>query len=772
MYYRTIRNDIQRNKAITLAIVVFVAAAAMLVSLAAILVVNLSGAIDALMVRSKTPHFMQMHAGELNMERLADFVDQRSEVEDYQVVEFLNVDSAMIIFDDRSLAGSVQDNGFSVQNDRFDYLFDLDGTLIHVSDGEVYVPIPYLQEGIAIVGDKLILSGKEFVVAGFLRDSQMNSLLSSSKRFLVSKNDFAEMKEIGSIEYLIEFRLNDLADLGAFETAYTSAGLESNGPTITYPLYKMLNGLSDGLMIAVILLISTLVVAVAFLCIRFTLLAKIEEDYREIGVLKAIGLRVSEIKSIYLAKYAAIAACGSILGFALSFAFRGLLLENIRLYMGESERSSSALFFGMISVVLVFLAIIAYVNSVLGRFRKIPPAEAIRFGIAQEKSSGGKSFLLSINKLFSTNVFLGVKDVLARKKIYGTMLAVLVISVFIIIVPQNLYNTISSKGFITYMGVGNSDMRIDIQQTDNISEKAANIAMALENDNGIRKFVVLTTKTFTAKMDDGSEERIKVELGDHSIFPLSYARGKAPASDDEIALSVMNANEMGKTVGDVLPLMIDGQQKNLTVSGIYSDVTNGGKTAKAVFSDPSADIMWSVINVELTDPSLLESKIAEYSEMYDFAKVSDIDEFILQTYGSTINSIGIASYAAIAVALTITVLIILLFMRMLVTKDRYVIAVMKAFGFTNSDIKKQYIARSVFILMIGIFLGTLLANTIGEMLAGAVIASFGAASFKFVINPLFAYLLGPLMMVTATLIATIGGTFDAGQIRISENIKE
>lgn len=772
MYYRTIRNDIQRNKAITLAIVVFVAAAAMLVSLAAILVVNLSGAIDALMLRSKTPHFMQMHAGDLDRMRLASFVDQRSEIEDYQVVEFLNVDSSQFIFEDGSLAGSVQDNGFSIQNERFDYLLDLDGNVIQVSDGEVYVPIPYFQQGVAEVGDRLSVFGKEFTVAGFHRDSQMNSLLSSSKRFLVSENDFAEMKELGSIEYLIEFRLNDLADLGVFETAYTSAGLESNGPTITYPLYKMLNGLSDGLMIAVILLISALVVAVAFLCIRFTLLAKIEEDYREIGVLKAIGLRVSDIKKIYLAKYAAIAAIGSLLGFGLSFVFRGMLLENIKLYMGESESSSLALIFGLFGVVFVFLAIIAYVNSVLGRFRKIPPAEAIRFGIAQEKSSAGKSFHLSINKLFSTNVFLGIKDVLARKKIYSTMLAVLVISVFIIIVPQNLYNTISSKGFITYMGVGNSDMRIDIQQTDNISEKATNIAKAMEKDNDIRKFVVLTTKTFSAKMDDGTEERIKVELGDHSLFPLSYARGNAPTSDDEIALSVMNANEMGKMVGDSLPVMIAGQWKDLKVSGIYSDVTNGGKTAKAIFTDPSADIMWSVINVELTDPALLESKIADYSEMYDFGKVSDIDEFILQTYGSTINSIGIASYAAIAIALTIIVLIIVLFMRMLVAKDRYVIAVMKAFGFTNADIKKQYIARSVFILIIGILLGTLLANTIGEMLAGAVIASFGAASFKFVINPLFAYLLGPLMMVVATLLATIGGTFDAGQLRISENIKE
>ena len=138
------------------------------------------------------------------------------------------------------------------------------------------------------------------------------------------------------------------------------------------------------------------------------------------------------------------------------------------------------------------------------------------------------------------------------------MLAVLVISAFIIIVPQNLYNTISSKSFITYMGIGNSDLRIDIQQTDNISEKAAEIAEAMENDSAISKYVVLTTKTFKVKMEDGSEEQIKVELGDHSVFPIKYSEGRAPAAEDEIALSVMNANEMGKKVGDVITLMIDG----------------------------------------------------------------------------------------------------------------------------------------------------------------------------------------------------------------------
>jgi len=750
----------------------FVATAAMLVALSAILIVNLSGAIDTLMKQSKTPHFMQMHSGDIDIERLTDFAKHNSHVDEYQVLEFLNVDGAQIFIDGKSLADSVQDNGFSTQSKKFDYLLDLDGQIINVNDGEIYAPVGYMKDGTAKVGDKVVINGKKLTIAGFLRDSQMNSLLASSKRFLVSQNDYAVLKNFGSTEFLIEFRLKDISAIGAFEAAYTSAGLEANGPTITYPLFKMLNAISDGLMIAVILLVSVLVVTIAFMCIRFTLLAKIEDDYREIGVMKAIGLRVSDIKKIYLAKYAMLAAVGCTLGFALSFVFRGMLLENIRLYMGESDNSTSALFFGIVGILLVFLAIIAYVSNVLKRFRKISAAEAIRFGTSQEKSAGAKHFYLSRNRLFNTNIFLGIKDVLTRKSLYATMLAVLVISTFIIIVPQNLYNTISSKNFITYMGIGNSDLRIDVQQTDNISSKASEIVKTLEDDQTITKYAVLTTKTFKVKTDNGSEQGIKIELGDHSIFPVEYSEGRAPVAENEIALSVMNADELGKKIGDIITLVVDGKERTLTLSGIYSDITNGGKTAKAVFEDHSADTMWCVIYVELSDISLVAEKISEFVDTFNFAKVSSIDEYMAQTFGSTISSVGTASYAAVIVALIITILVTLLFMKMLVAKDRYTIAVMKSLGFTNSDITVQFLARSVFVLIVGIVLGTLLANTLGEVLASAVISSFGASSFNFVVHPLSAYLLSPLLMICTVLIATIIGTARAGHIQITDNMKE
>ena len=97
---------------------------------------------------------------------------------------------------------------------------------------------------------------------------------------------------------------------------------------------------------------------------------------------------------------------------------------------------------------------------------------------------------------------------------------------------------------------------------------------------------------------------------------------------------------------------------------------------------------------------------------------------------------------------------------------------LKSLGFTASDIKAQYLVRSVFVLALGVLLGTALANTLGESLAGAVIASLGASSFAFVVNPLEAYLIAPALMALSVLLATVFGTLDAGTIRVSESIRE
>lgn len=772
MYWKIVRNDMANSKLITCMTTLFVAAAALLVTLSAVLIVHLTSAIDTLMKQAETSHFLQMHAGEIDQVRLTEFAEQNEYVNEFQMNEFLNVEGSKIHIAGTTLAHSVQDNGFSTQSEQFDYLLDLDGNVIEVSNGDIYVPVSYWKDGIADLGDSVMVHDQTFTIAGFLRDSQMNSMLASSKRFLVSEQDYAAIQGAGTVEYLIEFRLKNLADLKNFEEAYMGAGFEANGPTITYQLFQMLNAISDGLMIAVILLISILVVAIAFMCIRFTLLTKMEEDTREIGVMKAIGLRVGDIQKMYLAKYGVIAVIGCLLGFACSFLLRDMLLENIRLFMGETDNGSQIWLFTGLGLLLVFMVIMGYVQSVLKQFRKLSATQAIRFGTTQGKVQHAKFLNLSSNKRLPINLFLGMKDVLARKSLYATMLAVLLLATFIIIVPQNLHNTIAAKSFITYMGIGNSDIRIDIPQGKQNAQQVAAVIDTLEHDTAIKNFTVLTTKKFTTIAEDGTAQNLKIELGNHTIFPLEYAHGKAPVAPNEVALSVLNAEELQKKVGDWIAVVINDEEKKLRVSGIYSDITNGGKTAKAAFSDHSTESMWSVIYSTMADPSLVTDKRAEYAKTFSFAKVSGIDDYINQTFGTTIHAIEKAARAALVIALLLCVLVTLLFMNMLITKDQAPIAIMKALGFTNADIATQYAARSVFVLLLAITMGTLLANTLGEFLTSTVIASFGAASFDFMINPLAAYVFCPLALISVVLLATLFGTSRAGQVKIIEHIKE
>lgn len=772
MYRKIIRNDIARSKLISVTITMFIMIAALLTSLAAILSVNLFSAINTMLEKAKTPHFMQMHTGDVDMHRLDSFATENG-AQEYQVMPFLNIDGTEINIGHSSLANSVQDNGLSVQSSHFDFLLDLDGNIVYPADGEIYIPVSYMKELNLEVGEQAVINDKTFTVVGFIRDSQMNAAMVSSKRFLVSANDLDSLMPFGRLEQLIEFRLQDTADLSGFETAYINAGMEANGPPpITWPLFQLANAISDGVMVAVLIFISVLVLLVTFLCVRFTLLAKIEEDYKEIGVLKAIGIRVSDIKKIYLSQYGAMALAACLIGFLLSIALQRPLMANIRLYMGDTGNPVPGILLGLLGAVLIFSVVLLYVNRVLSMFRKISPVEAIRFDAPQDKSKGARHFLLSKNRVFPANVFLGLRDVMARKKLYGTMLAVLIISTFILIVPQNMYNTMASKNFMTYMGIGNCDVRFDIQQVDHISEKSEEVLATLENDSNVAKYVLLTSYMFDVKMNDGSTKHLKVELGNPMEFPIEYTSGVAPAEDNEIALSNMTADDYEKKVGESIVLVIDGKDTQLTISGIYSDITNGGKTAKAIFDTEQTNILWSVIAVKLTDNADLDDTVAGYREQFSFAKIANIDEYISQTFGGTVSAIGNASYASILVTVLLTLLVTLLFMKMLIAKDRYPIAILKATGFTSRDIRRQYMTRSVLVLIIGVIVGTVLANTLGEFVGIALISSFGASSFHFDINPVFACLIAPLILATPVIIATIFGVANIHKIEISRHIKE
>lgn len=191
-------NDIKRNKALSLITVFFMAVSAMLLALTAALSASLLGTIDHLMNQAQVPDYMQMHMGELDEGAISRFAESRTEVEDWQICRFLNLENSRLCLGNSSFAESTQDNGLCMQGERFDFLLDMGNQIPEVLPGEVYVPVCYRSQYALEEGDFFTIGEEKLMIAGFVRDAQMNSMMASSKRFLVNETDYNRIAAQGA----------------------------------------------------------------------------------------------------------------------------------------------------------------------------------------------------------------------------------------------------------------------------------------------------------------------------------------------------------------------------------------------------------------------------------------------------------------------------------------------------------------------------------------------------------------------------------------------
>lgn len=744
MFLKIVKNDFIRKKIITITVFVFTTMAVILAASATNIIANLSQSMSKLQERAVPADITQMHSGKYDQAEIDKFTEeQEKNIAMQETMVLLDFDGSNIYFGkNKTMAGTIQDISFVVQNKKFDFILDLDNEKLEVKEGKVAVPIYFMEEYNLKIGDTITVEGegyqKEFVISDYARDYEMNSSLTSSKRFVINQADYDEMlkKQVGELEYLIEFRLNENGDSQAVQTAYMVAGLPANGPNIEGKIFLMFNAMSDVAVAMVIIIMSILLIIIATLCIRLTFLATIDEDLREIGVMKAMGISQKDIKKVYLNKYRVMSMVAGIIGYLLSFVVVNLFNGNMRLYISSDLSGNLKYVLSLIAPLFVYFMIVMYCKKVLKRIDKISAVEALRSDIMERGKNRKYSFSLCKNKFFSTNIYMGFRDVWKRFKLYRLLIFIFVVCTFIVIFPLNMYNTMNSPGFSTYMGIGKCDMRIDLRRTDTITEDFKKLQEELKNDSNIEKYAAYVTCSYQVKNAKGSWDYINIETGNFDLFPLNYLKGRAPKGEGEISLSYANASRDGlnKKVGDEVVVKVAEAEKTMKVCGIYQDITNGGKTAKADTSLGLNEdaVLWYIVSMDVATGVDIRKKMDYYQNTYDSAQVNDIKEYTEQTLGNIIDSMSTIVIGGIAIAVIIVILITALFIKMLLSKDMSQIAIMRSVGLTSKNVKHQYMAGTLMVLILGIILGVLASNYLGEFLVSMAMSSMGAARIQFV----------------------------------------
>jgi len=777
MLFRMLRREARRNAIVMLVVFAMVAISAFLSASGAGLIVELVSSLNALFERSVAPHVVQMHSGEFNEREIERWARSQPLVDRYQIAEMIAVDGSQLFLGEGSSGenGGVMDISFVVQNKEFDFLLDHENRPMRPKPGEIGVPMYYRHTRDLAVGDAVTVElgqfTRRFKIAGFVRDAQMNPSVVHSKRFLVHPSDYAALQaHLPEREYLIEFRLTDLEKTDEFIAAYIEAGLPDRGLMVDHRLFKLLNAVTDGVVAAVTIVLSLLLICIAVLCLRFTIVASIEEDLREIGVMKAIGMSRRRIGAMYLAKYLALSALAALLGYAASVAARPALTAEIALFLGSADKSPVLQAIPPTAAATICVLVTGSSAVVLRRIRRISPVAALRSGDAERPPGRAFAPALRIGRRSGVNVVLGLRDLAQRPKLYEAIAGIFAVCSTIILIPFHFHSTMNDPSLITYMGIGRSDIRVDLRRSDLVGTRFDDMIATVAADPEIERFSPRVTARFRLVQED--HDSIAVEAGDFSRFPPAFFKGAAPVGDNEIALSYLNARDLEVQLGDTITLLVNAEERILSISGIYQDVTHGGRTAKASIPYDDDAVLWYTLIADVTAGTDVAAKVGEYSRLFHPARVTDLDGYIEETLGHTILQLGGVARAAVIIALVVATLITSLFLKMLLTKDASRIAIMKSLGFSLRHVRLQYQTTALLLTAVGVTAGTMFANTLGQRLVGVLWTLMGAAQLEFVIRPLQAYLLFPLLLAGVVSLTTALGIRHVKNTTIATTIFE
>lgn len=766
MKWSIIKNDLVRNKVINLALLLFMMFSACLAVLSSLMAVQTFRSISELYEKAQPPHFLQMHKGDMNPAKMEEFMAS------YQGLTYGQIQTMIDIYGENltivhsqgeyDLSDLNLDIGLVKQNESMDLLLNSEHEKVHISKGEIGMPVLLREMYDMKIGDKVLLNSKgiskEFLISEFILDSQMNSPMTSSTRILLSDEDFNNLEnKIGEKEYLIEAYFTDRDQASSFQTAYENANLPQNGPAITYTMIFLLSALTDITTVFVLLLVSFLLIVISFICIKFTIMAALEEEISQIGILKAIGLPFKDIRDIYLSKYKILAVLGVITGFIFAVFISDIFTQHISTTFGKVDLTLNALFISLLAGFMVYLLILYYCKKVLKKVKKLTVVDALVTGNGFEKSKAKIKDRLHQSKKLSANYLLAVEDLSYQIKNWFIIFAVVLITTMMILIPVNLLNTLESPKFITYMGSSLEDILIEVENGENLEKGYEKAKQALIRDTAVQNYYEYRRVNVKTLDTEGGVTNLHIDSGTYAGRGLQYIEGRFSKEKNEIAISYLNAEKVGKATGDKIVLVLGGEKKEFYVSGVYQDVTSGGYTAKAIYDFPKLQPEKYTFAVNLSDNANIEKKAKEWSKAIGTGvSVDPMEKFINQTLGGVANQLKTIVFTIVLIGASMVMLITVLFLKLRLAKDLASIATLRAIGFSKKDIKQQYMIKTGVVSLMGIISGVLLTTLLGEKCVNAALAitGLGIKKVELMVNPLTQYILCPLLLMALILLVT------------------
>lgn len=775
MFFKIIKKDLKRKKSMNMILFVFILTASILIAGSSNLLYSTVTALNYFMNYSKVTDLIVLaNSDQATTKTIRDWSKT------CKMVKSLRSENAVIVNekDITSASGkALRDTNYLALMEKpikYNLIFDQQGKDFHIGPSEIAIPVSIHKKMGLSIGDSLVIkvSGyqKKLKITHIFKDVVLGSELMGMKRIIINEEDyqkyFNHTKAADHLKFWGFMKKNHV-DIRSLDNNFSNLSL----PTFTVMTKDTVKTtyVMDLILAALMIIVSIFLILISFLILRFTIVFTIMEDYKQIGVMKAIGLKNKSIRGMYSVKYLTLSVIAGIIGYIISIPVSEVMKKNISDYILMNQTGIVYLI-GFISVLFVILIIMLFCNYSTGKINKVSAIEAIRQGNSGERFKNTGKLNLNHHKKIGIPLFLALSDIKSDFKKFIILIITFILGTAIIIIPSNCIATLCSENTIPLFGQIKSDFYIgdllfgNKDKAEGQMQKYTKMFKDKGIDAKLRAELFTSGKVFT--IDQSNSIQVLCYQGVRTNTDrYDYLKGTPPKLNNEIAITEKTARYLNIGIGDHIYCDIQGVKKKFIVTALYQTYNNMGNSVR--MSEDYNLIKGSNTSIQIAGnfTGSANVKAKKFSRLKrDFPKlmIKNSKELLKSYIGGIADQMRKVNRLILFIVLGINFLITALLLRMLISKEIPEIAILKSLGFPNTSIRLWQIFRIGIILLVSIMTGTVLANTTGSLITGGIFQIMGVTRLHLSVQPFYVYFLYPVLLFGVTMTAVL---LSIGQIK-------
>lgn len=704
MLFRILKKDLKRKKVMNAILLCFILLATMFVASGISNVVSVMNGTDSYLDKAGIGDYVVISMGADSKASIDEILHEMESIRDYRIEP--------VVFGEKSNLKDMHGEELeaknsviyqSIEDSRLKFFDKENKQITQIKPGHAYATGDFMEKNHLQPGDKIRITHNSisFMVTldGMAKDALLGSSMMGNSRFLFHREEIEKLLSDetiyngyqGQISYI---DLKDEAGVSEIASAISQApGIMFSGAR---SLIKMCY-VMDMIVAFTMLILSICLIIVSFVVLKFSITFTIFEEFREIGVMKAIGISNFKIRSLYLTKYLMLAVIGAFVGFFMSIPFSDLLLRSVSSNMVLEADNHFLL--SVLGAILVVIVILLYAFRCTKLVKKSSPIDAIRSGQTGERYKKKLPFRLVKSRCM------------------------------------------------------NPDGRKQIEEYFAKTE-------ALFKKNGMPAKLCVETQYKYKVHFDGKDYSISCQQGIHTkASAYEYINGVVPQNKNEIAITPTVSKLTGAKLGDTVTIDFGKETLDCVVVAYFQSMNQLGEVIRLHEDAPTdftyiANVMSYQIDFD-DHPSAKEIEVRKekIKKLFDNEKVMNATEYCDDCMGaaSTMESV---QYLLLGITLIVVILVCILMERSFLADEKSQIAVLKAMGFGNRRVMEWHMIRFGIVTLVAVLLAAICSIPATYLIGNPIFGMMGAGKVAYVIRPWKIFFLYPGIIFLMTILAS------------------